>query len=340
MILCVMMKTIAITIRPNQVKFAEALASGPYPDAEILFCHDTPEQFASQFKGGHITSMPSLPDNPDQDGTASIFQAIDKIRDIAGENPITLLVPHAPDPALFHFMHLAYESGLNIQGLHKFYEGLGSYTTSEDTFARNNQAFFAATTAHAPRRSMDFIGIREMDQVFSRATVYQGIASDQIFPKVDTAEVPEVLAQASSIFLGQPLFEGTGNLDSPQEFMAFAKNLQSNGVDLYIPHPRETAYKNNMPDGMKILALPRPVEEYRQALKGKTVTTLFSSSVFALAAEGAHVRIAEAVPPAPWRSLQPIDDAYKPLKMMFPVIEISRAPQDIAPAAAPACRPA
>lgn len=335
-----MTKTIAIAIRPNQVKFAEALASGLCPDCEILFCHDTPEQFASQFKGDRITSMPSLPDNPDQTGTGSIFQAIDKIKEVAGENPITLLIPHAPDPALFHFMHLAYESGLNIHGLHKFYEGLGSYTTSADTFTQKNKAFFATTLADDPRRSMDFIGIREMDQVFARETAHQGISADQIFPKIDPTEVPEVLEQASSIFLGQPLFEGTVNLDSPEAFAIFAKSLQSSGVDLYIPHPRETAYKNNLPDGIKILALPRPVEEYREALKGKTVTTLFSSSVFALAAEGAHVRIAEAVPPAPWRSLQPIDDAYKPLKKLFPVIEVSRTPQSTAPAAIPACKPA
>jgi|GEM_PF-6392836 hypothetical protein len=334
-----MTKTIAIAIRPNQVKFAEALASGPYPDCEILFCHDTPEQFASQFKGDQITSMPSLPDNLDQNGTDSIFQTIDRIREIAGNNPVTLLIPHAPDPALFHFMHLAYESGLNIQGLQKFYEGLGSYTTNEETFAQKNQAFFSRIAVNDPRRSMDFIGIREMDQVFARTTAYQGVGADRIFPKVDPTEIPEILKQASSLFLGQPLFEGTGNLDTPQTFAAFAHNLQANGVDLYIPHPRETAYQDNLPEGLNVLALSRPIEEYRDALKGKTVTTLFSSSVFTLASEGAHIKIAEAVPPAPWRDLQPIEDAYRPLKALFPVIEISRISQGTAPTAALGLKP-
>lgn len=330
-----MTKTIAIAIRPNQVKFAEALAAGPYPDCEILFCHDTPEQFASQFKGDHVTYMPSLSDDPDQSGADSVFQIIDKMKEIAGESAITLLIPHAPDPALFHFMHLAYESGLNIQGLHKFYEGMGSYTTNEETFAQKNQTFFSRTAVDDIRRSMDFIGIREMDQVFTRTTAYQGIEADRIFPKINPADVPESLRQATSIFLGQPLFEGTDGLDTPETFAAFARSLQAKGVDLYIPHPRETAYQNNLPEGMNVLALSRPIEEYRDALKGKTITTLFSSSVFTLAAEGANIKIAEAAPPAPWRDLQPIKDAYKPLKSLFPVIEISRLPQGRAPAAAP-----
>lgn len=256
---------VALAFSPNQMKFAEALVRGSYQGAKVLAFGG-----AADFQI-HLESLLRQTGDP------------------------VVLMPHAPASAAYEFIDMFLDRGGRIGALHKFYEGAGSYTHTAGGIVAKNKSVWEKRKDYTPLWDMDFIGVAEFDKFFKRKTRYTSLNIDDVFSFVDEDEVPEELGRANVIYLGQPILEN--GYCTGEEFKKFMIDLAGVGVDTYIAHPREGDHSALMPDGVKVLRLPHPVEEYRAVLKGRKVLSLFSTSVYALAAAGAEVALVEDMPP-------------------------------------------